>query len=465
MGEPQAEDPNATSVDIASLQLEDPAAELDVPPGDLGAAVRRALTPPPAREPFTLGAPTARTAATATALSVASVPFMIGDTGGGGCASVAFNGAQEANIEHPTLACSRVNISENNSPLIQDRAYFSYRHFHNVSETNLFTELGGAPAHPNDLNVDRFTLGFEKSFWDGLFSLEVRVPGACEMNSDLSLIMHTSGTNLPITDKAAEMGNISVIMKALLLQRCEFTLSGGVAVMIPTADDVSVHGDFDTPFIIVSDQQVPLWAYADVDFDVLVNNDTVNISPFLGWVWTPSHRFFHQGFWQVNVATNPSDLRLRVNGDIYPFHWYYDGATLFPIWLAPIALDIDDPGKLHQQTLMRLNLGFGYWFLQNPTACCLKGLAGMLEFHWTSTLQDAKVYERELWAYDNFGERLPVNIDIGNGLNRVDIINMTLGCVAQFGNAQIINGLVIPFNIGLEKAFDYEYNLQVQYSF
>ena len=98
---------------------------------------------------------------------IASVPYMIGDSGAGTC--VSFSGLLEAELSHPTLACSRLNISENNSAMPTDRLYFSYRHFHNATPTRFF-------QYEQDFSVDRYTLGGEKTFWDGMMSFEVRVP-------------------------------------------------------------------------------------------------------------------------------------------------------------------------------------------------------------------------------------------------------------------------------------------------
>jgi hypothetical protein len=60
------------------------------------------------------------------------------------------------------------------------------------------------------------------------------------------------------------------------------------------------------------------------------------------------------------------------------------------------------------------------------------------------------------------GEQYPVNMGIGNQLNRVDVVNLTLGTVAQIGPLEVVNGFVVPLSTGGEKAFDLEYNLQVQ---
>ena len=47
--------------------------------------------------------------------------------------------------------------------------------------------------------------------------------------------------------------------------------------------------------------------------------------------------------------------------------------------------------QLHAQTLMRLNLGCGYVFTENPQSSFIKNLTGLLECHYTTTLQDAKL--------------------------------------------------------------------------
>ncbi len=421
-----------------NLQPRVPAAELLRPP-----------SPPRApRRP----APVRRPAAKAAAFGLASVPFMIGDTGGGGCATVSFLGVQEADIEHPTLACSRVNISHSNSPMLQDRVYFSYRHYQNATETKVF-------EFENDLNIDLFTLGAERTFFGGLCSLEIRVPGSYELNSDLTLDIQPTTTNLPISDMNGEFGNISVIFKALLHQRRRFLLSGGLGVKIPTADDVTVHGDLNSNFLVLEDTTPQLFAFTDAEFDILVRNNTVEISPFLAWMWMPNDRFFHHGFFQVDVAANPSPASLTGGGDI----WSFTLTPPAPVEHIPLA--IDEAGLLHLQTLMRLNLGFGYWFYKNPRARCLNALAGMLELHYTSTLQDAKILERNLWNYHFQGVTYPVDLGVGNQLNRTDIVNLTIGAVAQIGKTEILNGFIIPLDERPEKPFDFEYNLQIQRRF
>ena len=60
-------------------------------------------------------------------------------------------------------------MSEANSPLPTDRVYYSYRHFENATPVSVY-------QIEEDLNVDRHTLAFEKTYWDGMCSIEVRTP-------------------------------------------------------------------------------------------------------------------------------------------------------------------------------------------------------------------------------------------------------------------------------------------------
>jgi hypothetical protein len=389
-------------------------------------------------------------AASATAVvSVASIPFMIGDTVAGSCASVSFLGALDGIIEHPTLSCSRLNISENNTAITQDRVYVSYRHFHNASRTKIF-------SLENDLNIDRVTFGAEVTGADGLFSVELRVPVSREMASNFDIILNDfdpSVQTVPLRDRDGEFGNIATILKVLLADSEEFALSCGVAVNAPTADDVIANGDFFSFFEVVSPSL--LFAFADVDFRVLVQNETWNISPFLAWAWAPTSRFFHHGFFQVDVPTNRSGAAINVNGLVQPFTF------LGP--LAAIPVDVNEVGEFSQQTLMRLNVGGGYWLYQDPEASLLNGVAAMLELHYTSPLQDATILRRNLFSYDfPPGTPLPVDIALGNGANRIDVVNLAVGNAVVMGQTTITNGVILPLREGENRGFDMEYNLQVQ---
>jgi len=363
-------------------------------------------------------------------------------------------GAIGVEISHPTLACSRLNISENNSPLPRNRTYVSYRHFNNISETNVV-------GFRNALEIDQLLIGVEKSFHDGLFSLEVRLPISRQLTSDLAVIIdeaNPSRNTVPLTDRDVDLGNLSVVAKVILLQRKRFILTGGLGVLIPTADDVNVTGDVDGNIVVIKPDV--LFAFTQLDFNVFVANQTVNLTPFLSWLWmSEDRRFFHQGFLQLDVATNSSDQSGSVNGTVFPF-------TISPLTpLTPIAVDVQESAKAHQQTLLRMNFGFGYWLRQRPNARYLKGVAALAEVHYTTTLQNAKTFDVDLFAFDFNGEMLPVTFNTGNIANRNDIVDLSFGLSGILGRCRITHGFVFPLTGGDNKPFDFEYNLQVQREF
>ncbi len=402
-----------------------------------------------------------RTSATAASSGMASVPFMIGDTGAGTCMS--FSGLLDVELSHPTLACSRLNISENNSPLPTDRLFFSYRHFHNATSTRFF-------QFEQDFDVDRYTLGGEKTFWDGMMSFEIRLPLENRLTSQpftydvldppffLNPAQFPPGFAPIGGGTRGELGNVSLVLKALLYERCNTAISAGLGVTLPTAQDVDYLITTDDTLIFPSLPGVS--ANSSVLLDVFASNETVYLAPFLAWLNRPNSRFFHQGFLQVEVAANPSSMVVAGDGlNDFFFNNVFVGTL---DWITPFPTGRTN---LFAQTLMRLNLGWGYTVLDNPRADFLQQLTAMFEVHYTTTLQDAKISSIPVTVQGSLGSIPVQSIDFGNRLNRVDIVNMVLGLSAKTGNWIFTNGVTVPLSSSEERPFDFEYNLQVQRPF
>ncbi|MFN4260438.1 MAG: hypothetical protein ACK4RK_14180 [Gemmataceae bacterium] len=381
-----------------------------------------------------------------------NAPFMIGDSTGGGCGAAAFNGIVGAVIEHPTFACSRLNIAENNSPMPRDRIYFTYQHFHNISPTDV---LGFRKNH----SINRYTFGVEKTALDGWMSAEVRIPINEALSSNLLITQVQGVNNLPIDQRATEIGNVSAIGKLLLYRSPTFNVSTGVGVNLPTARDVDIRVRIeDDQFPLNPNQTIPL----DLDFRGVIRNSTVNVSPFLGALWTPNPCFFSQGFLQIDCPVNRSKAFLD--------------RTLDDTFITPLGQFRRDLGRLEgqvtQQTLLRLSAGAGYWVCRNPCAKCLTGLAPILEVHYTTTLDNAAILEAPvLGSRDILDSQLPSGIPettlrIGNLANHVDVVNLTMGATIELFNRMTLTpAFVVPLSGGDNKPFDYEAHLQLNWRF
>ncbi|TWT72747.1 hypothetical protein Pla123a_40460 [Posidoniimonas polymericola] len=404
---------------------------------------------------------------------LASVPYMIGDTGAGTCLSFATIGYYEADISHPTLTCSRLNIAENNRALVSDRAYFSYRHFHNASPGRVF-ELS------QNLDIDRFTLGIEKTLGDGNSSVELRIPIEDRITSNMVTRAVDSdfdgfleGDFSVLGGRELELANISAIFKTMLAEHEGFLLSAGMGVTAPTARDVRHKVDIQNLFFSYFDLPDPFVTLSTYQLDTHFTNESWYLSPFLAWS-NRQHRsrFFQQGFLQVEIPTNPMRVRFTDNGSASVVS--YDGVNpaFGAIWTLDGQVFNSVLRDLHAQPLMRVNLGGGYFLIdESDDHGFFEQLIAMAELHYTTTLQDAKLASIPLdfvgvdpsgdftGAFDAFD---PV---IGNLNSRVDILNGVLGVSARINGTQITNGFTMPLRTGDNRAFDFEYNLQIQRPF
>lgn len=382
--------------------------------------------------------------------TLASIPYMIGDTGSGTC--IGYTGLVSASLSHPTLACGRLNISEANSPIPTDRFYYSYRHFHNAGQVSAY-------QFSESLDVDTHTLAWENTFWDRTGSLEVRVPIKHRLRSDvISAIAPDFGIVDPLVapgdGRRTELGNVSLLFKMLLVQRANYAVSGGVGVTLPTAQDVNYQ------LVVQGEVAYPdfpgLTADQDFAFQSVFANETVYIAPYIAWIATPEQsRWFHQGFLQFEAAANPS--RVTVNGD---------GSTLFSLNGVPVGFyDYFTPtpvrAELHAQPLMRLNVGTGYVLAERTGRPRIAQLASLFELHYTTTLADANLSDVPLTTLTNVGATLQ-DIQIGSLNNRVDILNAAVGLSGRWGAWILTTGAVAPLRREPDRGFDFEYNTQLQ---
>lgn len=383
-----------------------------------------------------------------------SAPNMFGDMTSGACGEAAFlAGSVTAGFEHPTFNCTRANLAENNSPLPRSRVYARYNHFHNINKVAIFPD--SFPDGVNQLHIDRVTFGGEIAFLDDRMSFEARVPIARQLTSDVVLYDYQGNYNLPLDDYRTELLNLQFILKGILLERETFVVSGGLGVNVPTAQDVHLQIRVDDDEFEVEIPGVGYVGDIAVKADIFgrVQNSTVNVSPFLASLWTPTPRFFTQGFIQLDVPLNTSKTVVSGTiGDPGP------GQIIIPA----------DRGALHQQTLLRMNAGGGYWVWQRPERSFFQGVAGILEFHYTTALNDADMNPFSLSVLPLPGPLpdLEADVVVGNLANRVDVLNMTAGTHFQLTPFTTLGvGFVVPLRQAAgDKPFDFELNVLLNHT-
>lgn len=274
-------------------------------------------------------------------------------------------------------------ISDNDNPIPTSRLFFEYNH---ADDALLNTAPDGK------LNFDRYTLGIEQVlFWESA-SVEVRLPIAQGLASDLT----------PAESLGTAVGNIPVVYKQLLFSGEDTFLSGGLAVVAPTAPQAVIH----TPNQLT----------------YLVRNESVHLEPFFGMVYKPDPRAFVEAFVQVDFIANGDAVFQNVRGTLNKL------------------------GVYQAQTMFSADFKAGYWLYRGPQSDFLQGIAPSVEIHYTTALQNA----------DTAG---PVT----NPFNRMDFCDLTAGLHVELERGTDLSiGVSVPLKpADGDRPYDSEFIVQL----
>jgi hypothetical protein len=287
----------------------------------------------------------------------------------------------------------RQKTAENTSPIPRDRVFMSYSYFDNT------------PLFPGGVDVNRFSPGFEKTFLTGNASLEARFPFATTLDNDIVADGLTDTTDM-------QFGNIYLALKALLCTTNTTGVSAGLAMILPTGDDVNV-------------------TMANGTSLVHIDNESVHLLPFLGGLYVPNDRLFAQGFLQFDFDANGNSVELNRFGN----------------GLRPA-------GTANDATYMFLDAGVGYWLYRNTTGGSLiTGIAPTFELHYNRSLQEADVIQSGIFQ-------------VGSFQDEVQNLNALLGGTVQLGQSTTLTAAyVTPIGNSTDAFFDGEARVSFNWFF
>ncbi len=289
------------------------------------------------------------------------------------------------------VAVRRFKIAENNSPLPKNRVYLHYNYFNDV-------KAGFGDVH-------RYAVGFEALLFDGLASLETRVPFALTLDNDQ--VVNSTGA------RDFEFGDLLMVWKLLLLQTNRFAFAGGIGLSVPTASGSRLY-------------------FADGRELLNISNDSVHYLPYIAYAFAPNDRFFNETFFQFDLDGKGDRVFADAAGAS-------TGASL------PLI------GRLNDASIMFVDTTFGWWLCKDTRGGKVSGIAPIVEFHYGTTVNDTDAVA---------GNGLTV-ADISR---RLDILNLTLGThfVPRRG-PQMSLGMVLPLRHRDDRPFDYEGILQLNW--
>jgi hypothetical protein len=288
----------------------------------------------------------------------------------------------------------RVKMSEDNSPLPRDRFIFNYDSF------------GDVPFTPAGITVNRFQFGVEKTFRDGLWSFEFRLPFAGTLAST-----YTQGFEM--TD--VELGNVRLALKRLWTRNDVLNIATGLGLSLPTARDQ----------VVLSQLGSELFRF---------QNDSVQLEPYIAALFTPNERLFGQLWTGVNFDASGGRLTWDPN--------VFGGNGSSRIWDLPI-LTID--GQI------------GYWLIKNRCGT-IRGLAPFLELHYNRVLaQDVLI--------DGVNDRANAQGLRITGIGNQEL-NMTAGVICQIGNnLNLTIGGSAPLFQAPDRTFNGQFGIRMNYLF
>jgi hypothetical protein len=299
----------------------------------------------------------------------------------------------------PGYAVGFVKLTENMSPIPRDRVYMNYSYFYNA---NLF----GTQA-----DVNRFMPGFEKTFYDGWTSIEIRTPFAATLDNAQDITY--SGGNAAISQyRDIQFGNMSLIFKTLIWERKTWAITAGVQTMLPTADNSLVFGQ--SAFGGSNIQQV------------FVANESVHVMPFVGGIWAPNERFFNQVLLQIDRD---------VNGNLAYVNTLQD----------PLATgrQLEQAGRIYYPTFTYMSFGTGYWLYKDNRAN-FTGFSPVMELHVNQALEDFQPLH-----YQGY--------QLGSNPGTISVINGLVGCNFEWGTRSTLTfAYVTPLGGGVDRFFDGE---------
>ncbi len=312
----------------------------------------------------------------------ASAPYMIGDffVGGGQIflsTETSQKGQGQLVGQIPSAGGSGfVKVSENNSVFPADRVFFDYNGFENA----IFVPMPNAHI----LDVDRYTPGIEKTFFDGHASVELRIPFANTQSSDVNLQGKPNNST-------TEFGDLELTFKYLVFRTDNWAMCAGVAFTFPTAADTRIYTS---------------------DSTFTIENQSTNVQPYIGLLFTPSDRCFVQTFVAFDIPTTANNV---------------------------LQSDVGKIGALRDQALLFVDIEAGYWLYRNPQARWITALGPVIEYHYTSAIQDAGLVTATSDEYDVY--------TFGNSFNRFDIHNLTVGMQSLIGrNSSLTVSGVLPLD-------------------
>ncbi len=310
-------------------------------------------------------------------------------------------------------------VSENNSVIPQDRIGISYNLLNDVELRSGF----GGFVPGDDQEISEFKFRYEKTFFDGNFSVDLIMPFNITNERDQSF----NSLNGLMLDRESELGDLAINLKALLHRTDRFALSAGLMLEIPTSDPQQIL--------------IPIGPGIGLQF---ANEDSYFLTPWIGGLYDLNDKTFVQSFMSYRMETNRHDVNFLI------------GPAAFQIG------DAQDPNYFMWSTQI------GHRMYENRSRRGITAIIPSLELHYTSSTDTDPTASFQTPI---------IPIAIPPSIGSVDYLTLTLATNIELGRkASLGMGFGLPLREGnstfpllssgpTDKNFDWSFNMNFNYYF
>ncbi|MDR2642316.1 MAG: hypothetical protein LBC74_05940 [Planctomycetaceae bacterium] len=302
---------------------------------------------------------------------------------------------QTSGILHasPNMILSRPDIATHFNAEVQSRIWADYRQFNNAAAIAIL--LPNRNTIIRDRSINLFTFGIEKRI-GAQTSLEVRIPLLYQFGSD-SAFAGSRWQNLQRAG-ASELGNITFSTKYVFARTKKITLTTGLGVSLPTADDWKI-----------------------TNHNAAIENKAYNIVPYLAAQWHPNDCTFGHLFIQSDIPVNKNKICLN-----------------------------NSESKIEESQLVQFGIQLGHWFYRNEYGMYTCRIGGFIEVDYAAAVNSAD--KITLTDNNNF-------IGINSTKNKPDNLNFIAGLPITFGQFSVNNAVIVP--LSNDRPFSIAYNFSL----
>ncbi|MDR1054165.1 MAG: hypothetical protein LBL39_08315 [Planctomycetaceae bacterium] len=295
----------------------------------------------------------------------------------------------------PNMFLSRSDIATHFNAEARNRVWVDYRQFNNATTTALLFPNGNFIAQ--DRTINQFTFGLEKRIGTQT-SVEVRVPLLYQFSSDSEI---NRGIGADLRASNTELGNITLSTKYVFARTKRITLTTGLGVLLPTAEDWEVK-----------------------NFEASMNNKAYNIISYVAAQWHPNDSTFGHLLVQADIPVSKNELRFR-----------------------------EQRSKIEESQIIQVGVQLGRWFYRNEYGTYSCRIGGFLELDYAVAINSAD----NIVVFDNNNQNRYVCV--GSTKDKPDYLSLSAGLPISFGQLSINNAIIVPLSDDHQFSAAYNFSL------